>query len=162
MEIIIPVKKHLYKYFIKHHGHPYKLSATDQLGIILYAYLSHPIKHSQYDSIVKKYAGSLKVIMSLWAGYDLGLANKLTSLQVVYFNKLIEKDFNKDLLHHVRRRTLMGATRIKAINEFMDYFNIEETDITTDALIKKIDRTGQFTRYKKFTCDLSKISAVCP
>lgn len=101
MEINIPVKRHLLKYFVKHHGNPYKIKVYDQAGILIYAWLSHPQHDSQYDEIIKKYTGTLKVSMNLWTNYNLGLAKELTSLQVVWLNNFIEKDFYRDLYSHV-------------------------------------------------------------
>lgn len=150
MKIEIPIKSHLYKYFIIDKQQPWKLSLADKMGIWLYGVLSKPLTDRSYDESIKKYRSTLIVQMSIWQGYDLGLSNELTSFQVVMFNKMIEKDFNKDFFHYVQTSTLVGVTRTTAITRFMDYYNIIDSDITFDALKKKIDRSGKFKKnYKK-------------
>lgn len=136
--INIPVKRHIYKFLIRYWGDSYRLSTTNFLGCFIF----HLIKKQRKSKPIEtKYNPELfpcryHVVVPDTYYFDRGI-EELTPRTIQHFNNFMDSVFSFIFINTTESR-LEEAPREKKIayEKFIDDINLEEVDLTFDALKK--------------------------
>lgn len=136
LTIEIPIRKHLYKYYIKEFKT--RLTFEDPLGIILYYMLRTKTGERYSEHLREKYPEKIVFELPYFMLERKYVTPYLSQQALTHFDRIIDSDFKRSLYRFVARQVSDGVDRQIAIEEFCKLYDILENDISFEAL-KKAD-----------------------
>lgn len=148
----MPVKAHIKKYLDKQVQGPLPISLTTTIGIFLYNVLRRQQTDSKFDKAVIKYPYLFPIQVSKSDVFDYGTRN-ITSYTVIQFNRLWDNELKYECYMHVNYSTrYRGIETKQAVEEFLDVYDFDDTELTYQTLIRHLSRIK--SSEKKQTCPL--------
>jgi len=149
------------KYLLVHLGDAYILSETDPIGLQLFNQLRQPLKKQPHELnkymrwVHKHQTATFDVMVS----YDRLSRQSCSNLSYVThhkFNSFVEKLLKTELHTFVDNHREFGLNQHRAIQVIMQKYNLDDSDITFDALKKS------FQRFKKDQKKNKNVVRFCP
>jgi len=132
-----PVKRYLRKYLQTKYGTNLLVaSRSNALGYLVIALLNRtpdePVVKDTYDDVF-----AVRVPESIYTSNGLYITGK----QMVMFNKIVDKLFREELFHYIMMAHRFHGQKFSyALNEFLNYYGINEDDINSESLLKDFKR----------------------
>lgn len=149
------------KYLLVHLGDEYKLSETDPIGLYLYNLLRQPIykeptKLVKYERWVDRHQTAIFQVSITSSKLLRERCSNLSFVTHHKFNSFVEKLLKSELHTFVDNHREFGLNQQGAIKAIMTKYDLEDSDITLDALIKS------YQRFKDKQKNNKNIVAFCP
>lgn len=138
IQLDIPVKKYIKKYFENKFGTPVSLTRRDKYGTLLYNLLER--EDHKRDSEHCEYPEMLNVSLSSEFYHRRGSSLSITNVK--YFNSFAEDEFKTFFRMYVfcRIDTINGTKKKSAIESFMQMMKLTENEFPYESAKKDIDR----------------------
>jgi len=146
----VPVSDHVYKFLTRYVGADfYEAKRTDLLGNIILSSLNKNADTKKHD---QKYTKSFKLIIKEGHYVKNGVNLSIRNGQI--FNFIADQFFREMLFHHIIfQKNAQNDMYLKAMRNFLDWYNITEEDIKLESLWKDFTRKKPAILRKKTTAD---------
>ncbi len=137
--IELPVPAYLHSYLTTVYGKDYKVSATDDLGILILNVLSKKYDYYKYNREYDKNSSRYTITMSISTLEKHGC--NITQQKINQINKHIDSSFRTSLFRAaIINKEYFNIQYKETINAILNSFNIDEADLSYSTIRKDFNR----------------------
>ena len=144
----IPIKPYLKKYLTKKYGEVHQVKKNSLLGGIIIDVLDKQYRKQSIDVDRKSwYKVSVPATIVKEVGFDISflkLKKLAEKIYTIFYNDLetyIKLSIENDLkFHNEKHDSINKQNRLKAIAQFLDFYNITEEELKLDSVYRIIER----------------------